>query len=252
MDGHVRASHIGGFMRYRYFLAVGVSAVLLYGLSCGAALARPILGFDKHYVTGGALAYAGNGRPMRAIDVPLDRLFTDTRNPYDDTFACRGCVMNITTGTSDFFSHEIANYESGGRLTIEGTVVETASDRPVFSGLLVDGAISDGYIARSSGVRHATVSRVFGSFSMAPDLASVFGFTATSPYFMASVNGFSSTFGDDGSIHAENLSAYFDGDVFAAPNHDVPEPRLLFVLALCLIGLGENRRRKRQLAASPR
>jgi hypothetical protein len=228
-----------------------VAAVLGFFLLAGTALATPTLDFGIVAPTTGSISYAGDGAPLVGTDISVDKVtLTDGSHVVDLVF---GGLLNFTTGTG---AGQLPwSWGSGGSITLVGGV-DTNHD-----GVLDTGDISIGTTLLTGHFGSASVYYDNGEFLM-----SVASFTDVKdetllkhfdlPVGIEYAGNFNIRFVAPFSIGQPfSSNQVVDGDIFntippVLTKFDgptaVPEPSIMLLLGLALMGLAGIRRKLKE------
>lgn len=216
---------------------INVSVVaLVLSVFTGTANALPILSFDDDTASqNGVVSYDGAGGALvgSGIDFVSVTGF-DTPSNSGVALTCELCVLDFETGANISEGPGLWEFAGGGSLTITGTVKNGAV--VIASGTLVTG-IFDSAIAFGGGSTLTFAG--LGTDIKNRSLIEFFGLTGVD-------FAFASTDISLGGVIIDPITQGFTANVTNADlDNTVPEPSMIALMSLGLVGLGIAGRRKK-------
>ena len=216
---------------------INVSVVaLVLSVFTGTANALPILSFDDDaFSQNGVVSYDGAGGALvgSGIDFVSVTGF-DTPSNSGSVLTCVSCVLSFATGANITEGPGSWLFAGGGSLTITGTVMDGLTQ--VATGNLVTGSFDS---ALAFGTGSTLLFSGFGIDTKNQSLIEFFGLTGVD-------FAFASTDISLGGAIIDPITQGFTANVTNADfDNTVPEPSMIALMSLGLVGLGIAGRRKK-------
>jgi hypothetical protein len=210
-------------------LAAGLALLMTPPLAVADTLV-----FDQGGISGGTVSYDGNGGPAVGSGIEFT---TITYLEGATSTACVGCFLSFSTGANTFESPVLWTWAGGGSFVLTGTVPAAGINANT---VLLTGTFSGAIPAIASVGAQFTLTGS-GTDSKNGALLSYFGLTGANFIFSES-----NIVAADCTIDANNGfdCAVNSADLQNSGGERVPEPGLLTLFGLGLLGVGSVARRR--------
>ena len=223
-----------------------IGGLLLASASFSTSAAVISFDDDDNDIQDGTISYDGVGGSLVGSGIDLHSILgQDTPSNPGSSLDCIGCVLSFSTGSNISEGPVVWEFNSGGLLTIAGTVKDSGGTT-IASGNLVSGTFASATITGDGNNNSVLIMAGFGSDTKNEDLLTYFGMSGLDFTFASTnISLGNVTYGDGGvngpigSFNGTVTNADFDNTAV------VPIPATVWLFGSGLLGLVGIARRKK-------